>query len=150
MYTAPAWGLALLRVVLGVIFIMHGYFAFAVLGPARMADYVVRLGNPPALGTPLAWYLIVAHVLGGVLLVLGLWTLVAALAQVPIMAAAVFLLHAPQGFFMKVVESPEGRPTLAGYEFSLLVLTATLTIVLAGPGAPSVDDVRRHRRLLVP
>lgn len=150
MYTAPAWGLALLRVVLGVIFIMHGYFAFAVLGPARTADYVVRLGNPPALGTPLAWYLIVAHVLGGLLLVLGLWTLVAALAQVPIMAAAVFLLHAPQGFFMKVVESPEGRPTLAGYEFSLLVLTATLTIVLAGPGAPSVDVARRQRRLPVP
>ncbi|MGH7312008.1 MAG: DoxX family membrane protein, partial [Candidatus Rokuibacteriota bacterium] len=116
MYPPPAWGLAILRVALGVIFVMHGYYAFAVLGPARTADYIVRLGNPPAVGTPLAWYLIIAHVLGGLLLVLGLWTLVAALAQVPIMAAALFLLHAPQGFFMRVAETPDGRATVAGYE----------------------------------
>jgi len=150
MYSAPAWSLAILRVVLGVIFVMHGYYAFAILGPAQTADFIVRLGNPPALGTPLAWYLIIAHVAGGLLLVIGLWTLIAALAQVPIMAAALFLLHASQGFFMKANVTPDGRATVAGYEFSLLVLAATLTIVLAGPGAPSVDFSRSHRRLLVP
>ncbi|MGH7308910.1 MAG: DoxX family protein [Candidatus Rokuibacteriota bacterium] len=150
MYAAPAWGLSLLRVVLGVIFVMHGYYAFAVLGPARAADLIVRLGNPPAMGTPLAWYLILAHIVGGALLIIGLWTLVAALAQIPIMAAAVFLLHAPQGFFMRATMSTDGRPAVAGYEFSLLVLAATLTIVLAGPGAPSVDVLRSRRHLLVP
>jgi len=150
MYTAHAWGLTVLRVVLGVIFIMHGYYALAVLGPARTADLIVRLGNPPAVGTPLAWYLIVAHIVGGLLLVIGLWTLVAALAQVPIMAAAVFLLHASQGFVMRATISPDGRPTVAGYEFSLLVLAATLTIVLAGPGAPYVDFARSRRHLPVP
>jgi putative oxidoreductase len=147
MRTTPPWGLAILRVVLGVIFIMHGYYALSILGPERTADIIVRLGNPPAAGMPLAWYLIVGHVGGGLLLIIGLWSLWAALAQVPIMAAAVFLLHAPQGFFMKVTETPDGRTTVGGYEFSLLVLAATLTIVLAGPGAPSVDAVREQNRL---
>ncbi|HSF07232.1 MAG TPA: DoxX family protein [Methylomirabilota bacterium] len=150
MYTAHAWGLTILRVVLGAIFIMHGYYALTVLGLARTADLIVRLGNPPAMGIPLAWYLIVAHLVGGLLLVIGLWTLVAALAQVPIMATAVFLLHAPQGFFMRATISPAGQPAVAGYEFSLLVLAATLTIVLAGPGAPSADLARGRRRLSVP
>jgi hypothetical protein len=70
--------------------------------PERTADIIVRLGNPPAAGMPLAWYLIVGHVAGGLLLIIGLW---------------------------------------------LLVLAATLTIVLAGPGAPSVDAVREQNRL---
>jgi putative oxidoreductase len=149
MNTAPAWGLAILRVVLGVIFIVHGYYAFLVLGPARTADIIMRLGNPSGVAMPLAWYLIVVHVVGGLMLVVGLWTLAAALAQVPIMAAAVFLMHASQGFLMKVTQTPDGRTTVGGYEFSLLVLAATLTIVLAGPGAPSVDAVRDQRRLPV-
>jgi putative oxidoreductase len=149
MYTAPAWGLAILRVVLGLTFIVHGYYAFSVLGPTRTADIIMRLGNPPGVAMPLAWYLIVVHVVGGLMLVVGLWTLAAALAQVPIMAAAVFLMHASQGFLMKVTQTPDGRTTVGGYEFSLLVLAATLTIVLAGPGAPSVDAVRNQRRLPV-
>jgi uncharacterized membrane protein YphA (DoxX/SURF4 family) len=98
---------------------------------------------------PLAWYLIVVHVVGGLMLVVGVWTLAAALAQVPIMAAAVFLMHASQGFLMKVTHTLDGRTTVGGYEFSLLVLAATLTIVLAGPGAPSVDAVRNQRRFPV-
>jgi uncharacterized membrane protein YphA (DoxX/SURF4 family) len=51
---------------------------------------------------------------------------------------------------MKATISADGRPTVAGFEFSLLVLAATLTIVLAGPGAPSVDFSRSRRHLSVP
>jgi putative oxidoreductase len=138
-------GLALLRVTLGVIFLMHGYFALAVVGPSGIAGYTARMGYPAALGPALGWYLIVAHSVGGLLLILGLFTRWAALAQVPIMASAFFLHHLGQGFFLTgiVVEPARGIAIAGGYEYTLLVLAATVTIVLAGGGTLSLD--RRGR-----
>jgi putative oxidoreductase len=154
MNTRPAWGIALLRVVLGGIFVMHGYYALGVLGIDRTAELIVRIGNPPALSRPLAWYVVAAHLIGGALLAVGLFTTLAALAQVPIVAAALFLLHWPQGFFMHgiVVDAATGRVVAGGYEFTLLVLVATLTIVFTGPGALALDGVRERQgaRLSVP
>jgi putative oxidoreductase len=154
MNTRPAWGIALLRVVLGGIFVMHGYYALGVLGIDRTAELMVRIGTPPALSRLLAWYVVAAHLTGGALLALGLFTTLAALAQVPIVAGALFLLHWPQGFFMHgmVVDAAAGRAPAGGYELALLVLAATLTIVFTGPGALALDSVRDRRgaRLSVP
>jgi putative oxidoreductase len=138
--TWPALGLLVLRVTLGVIFVMHGYFGAAVVGLAGLAGYTTRMGYPASLGPLLAWYLIVVHVAGGILLIVGLWTRWAALAQVPIMASALFLHHVKQGFFTKVivVDPARGTSIAGGYEFPLLVLAATVTLVLAGGGAFAV------------
>jgi putative oxidoreductase len=137
---AQAWGTTLIRLIVGVVFVMHGYLALVVLGPQTVAGYVSRMGYPSSPGTVLAWYLIVAHLGGGVLIIIGLWTRWAALANIPPMASAVLLLHFNQGFFMKVVE---GRNVAGGYEFSLTVLVATTALVLLGSGAASVDSARR-------
>ena len=97
----------------------------------------------------LGWYLVFAHLLGGGLILVGLWTRVAALAQVPIMASAVFLLHWSQGFFVRgmTIDTPQGQRVIAaGYEFALLVLVATVSLILLGPGAVAVDGVRRRGR----
>jgi putative oxidoreductase len=150
---AAAWGAALLRATLGVIFVMHGYLALYVLGPHAAAGYIVRMGYPAWLSLALAWYLILVHGLGGLLLILGLWTRVVALLQTPIMASALFLLHLAQGFFMRatLVDSPAGpRAVAVGYEYSLLVLVATLVLALLGPGACSVDGRRATPRFKVP
>ena len=136
-HTRHAWGTALLRVWLGILFVMHGYLGAAVLGPEAIAGYTTRMGYPAATGPALAWYLIAAHVVGGALLVIGLWTRVAALVNVPVMASAVFLLHLPQGFFMSGA---------GGSEFTLTVLVATLALMLLGPGALSVDHALATRR----
>ncbi len=138
-------GLAMLRVTLGVIFVMHGYFGLMVVGPAGIAGYTTRMGYPAALGPALAWYLVLAHSVGGLLLVLGLFTRLAALAQVPIMASAFFLHHLQQGFFLNgiIVDATKGIAIAGGYEYVLLVLAATLTLVLAGGGTLAVD--RRSR-----
>ena len=98
------------------------------------------MGYPAGLGPALAWYLILAHSVGGILLILGLWTRWAALAQVPIMASAFFLLHLPQGFFLKsiVTDAARGTAIAGGYEYTLLVLAATITLILAGGGALSL------------
>jgi putative oxidoreductase len=138
-------GLAVLRVTLGVIFVMHGYLALTLIGPAGVAGYTVRMGYPSVLGPALAWYLILAHSIGGILLVLGLFTRWAAVAQLPIMASAFLLHHLKQGFFLTgiVVDPARGIAIAGGYEYVLLVLAATVTLVMAGGGAPGLD--RRGR-----
>ena len=149
-----AWGAMLLRVSLGVIYLMHGWYGLAVVGVQGAAGLIVRMGYPPALAPALAWYLVGAHVVGGVLMLLGVWTRVAALLQIPIMASALFFLHLAQGFFLHVqtVETAAGpRPVVAGYEHAALVLAATLALALLGPGRFSVDELRdRGPRLEIP
>lgn len=144
-HTPHAWGTALLRIWLGVLFVMHGYLGAVVLGPDAIAGYTTRMGFPAASGIALGWYLIAAHLVGGALLVIGLWTRAAALVNVPVMASAVFLLHLPEGFFMTGA---------GGYEFTLTVLVATLAVMLLGPGALSVDhaiaDHRHHVSMGLP
>ena len=119
-----SYGATILRIALGIIYIAHAYAALFVYGPRGTAAFQRSLGLPlPEIG---AWYVILAHGVGGALLLLGLWTRWAALVNLPIMAGAFFLVHLREGFFM----GPEG-----GYEFVLLVLAATLTQVFLGSGA---------------
>lgn len=145
----PSWGAALLRMMVGVIYIAHGYAGYAVVTVPALAAYIVRMGYPLLVSELLAWYLVIAHLFGGGLIVVGLWTRAAAIAQVPIVASAVFLHHWPQGFLMRgmTIDTPQGpRAIAAGYELSLLVLVATVAIVLLGPGTASLDAVRRRGR----
>jgi putative oxidoreductase len=119
-----SYGATILRLVLGVIYVMHGYLAAFVYGPAGMASFQKAHGLPfPEVGT---WYLILAHGIGGICLILGVLVRLAALANVPIMAAALLMVHLKQGFFM----SRDG-----GFEYSMLVLGATIAQALLGPGA---------------
>jgi putative oxidoreductase len=133
--TMAMWGTLLLRLMIGVVYVMHGYLALVILGPPTVASYITRMGYPQALATALAWYLVAAHLAGGVLIIIGLWTRWAALANVPPMASAVVLLHLKQGFFM----TPVGPTTVGGYEFSLTVLVATIALVFLGSGALSAE-----------
>ena len=145
----PSWGAALLRVMLGVIYVAHGYLGYAVVTVPELVGYVTRMGYPLLISELLAWYLVFAHLLGGGLILVGLWTRAAAVAQVPIMASATFLLHWPQGFFVRgmTVDTPQGQRVIAaGYEYDLLVLVATIALILLGPGAMAVDGLRRRGR----
>ena len=118
-----SYGATVLRVVLGVIYVMHAYLAAFVIGPSGMVSYQTKHGIPfPEIAT---WYLIVAHGLGGLCLILGLLVRVAALLNVPVMAGAIFFVHLKQGFFA----------TNGGYEYPLVVLGATIAQALLGAGA---------------
>jgi putative oxidoreductase len=70
---------------------------------------------------------IVAHGLGGILLILGLMVRWAALANVPVMAGALWFVHLQQGFFIFGAKN--------GYEYVLLLLGATIAQALLGAGA---------------
>jgi putative oxidoreductase len=119
------YGAMVLRVVLGVIYIGHAYLALVVMGFAKAVEYQRAIHIPlPEIGV---WYLIVAHGLGGILLILGLLVRWAALANIPIMAGALWFVHLQQGFFIF-----GGK---FGYEYVLVLLGATIAQALLGAGA---------------
>jgi putative oxidoreductase len=121
-----SYGALLLRLILGVVYIMHAYLAVVVFGPSGMIAYQAKNGVPfPELAT---WYLILAHGLGGIFLVLGIYTRWAALVNVPAMLGAIWFVHLKKGFW-----AHEG-----GYEYVLVLLVATLAAAMIGGGALSL------------
>ena len=119
------YGALVLRVVLGAIYIAHAYLALVVMGPAKAVEFHRAMHVPlPEIGV---WYLVVAHGVGGVLLVLGLSVRWVAVANIPIMAGALWFAHLEQGFFIL-----GGK---VGYEYVLLLLGATIAQALLGAGA---------------
>lgn len=121
-----AYGATVLRLILGVVYIMHAYLALVVFGPSGMIAYQVKNGIPfPEIAT---WYLIVAHGLGGIFLVLGIFARWAALANVPVMLGAISFVHLRNGFFAHQ----------NGYEYVLVLLVASLAVAMIGGGALSL------------
>jgi uncharacterized membrane protein YphA (DoxX/SURF4 family) len=90
--------------------------------------------NLDFLGIVLAHYVVFAHLLGGPLLALGLFTRLMCLIQLPILLGAV-VVTTPQGF------------ALAGghheFEFALGTLVGLLVYMVFGAGKFSVDHRRR-------
>ncbi|MDO8476899.1 MAG: DoxX family membrane protein [Candidatus Rokubacteria bacterium] len=119
------YGALVLRVVLGVVYIAHAYLALVVMGLAKAVEYQRAMHIPlPEIGV---WYLIVAHGLGGILLILGLLVRWAALANIPVIAGALWFVHLQQGFFI--------FGSKIGYEYVLVLLGATIAQALLGAGA---------------
>ena len=83
----------------------------------------------------LGHYVVLAHVCGGFLLAVGLFTRLAALVNVPVLFGAAFLVHSQGGLFT-------AEQTL---EFALLVLFLLVVFTVAGAGRFSLDAyVARH------
>jgi putative oxidoreductase len=121
-----SYGATLLRVILGIVYVMHAYLALVINGPAGMIAYNAKAGIPlPEVAT---WYLILAHGLGGILLVLGIYTRWAALANVPVMLGAIVFVHLKNGFWAHQ----------QGYEYVLVLLVATVATAMIGGGALSL------------
>jgi putative oxidoreductase len=122
------WGLTVLRVVTGVIFLMHGWQKLTDFGVSGVTGMFTGLGIP----LPHVFAIIVTAVelVGGAMLIIGLGTRWAALLISVDMVVAILLVHLRNGFF-----SPKG------IEHPLSLLAAALCLVLAGSGAGSVDEV---------
>ena len=129
------YGATVLRLFLGVTFVMHAYLAFVIYTPAGAAAFNAKMGIP--LPEVAAWFTILAHGLGGLMMILGLWTRWAALANLPVMLGALVFVHLSQGYFLKGV-LVGSAPQAAGYEYVLLIVGATLAQVLLGGGALAI------------
>jgi putative oxidoreductase len=119
-----------LRIGLGAILIPHGlqklFGWFGGLGLAKFAVIFANIGYKPGL----FWVIVVGltETVGGLLLILGLFTRPAALAVVIFMLNAIYVTSA-KGFFW----------TAGGFEFSLLILLVALYFLVRGGGACSLD-----------
>ena len=120
--TAP-YAALLLRVSLGILFLAHAGLKFFVFTPAGTAKFFGSVGLPPAL----AYLIITAEVIGGIALILGLWTRIAAVALVPILLGAIFTVHGAAGFFFN---NPNG-----GWEYPAFWAVALIVQALLGDGA---------------
>lgn len=129
---APAWGMVPLRVVVGLVFLMHGSQKL-VNGLASTAAFFDSIGIPIAQGA--AALVTALEILGGVALILGWFTrLVAALLAID-MAVAILTARLGGGFFVP-----------NGFEFELTLLGACLTLAVMGAGGFSLDAMQRQRR----
>lgn len=135
-----AYGATLLRLVLGVLYVMHAYLILFVIGTSAWVSFATRNGVP--LAQVLVWYVIFAHALGGAALIVGLWTRWAAFANVIVMAGAVLFVNLKTGFFLRaiVIDAAKGTAMRTGSEFELLLLGATVAQVLLGGGALAVTE----------
>jgi putative oxidoreductase len=128
--------LTLSRLLLGAVFFAHG--AQKALGwfdgqglNATLSTFTGHMGIP----SPLAVLAILAEFLGGIALILGLFSRIAAFAIGVNMLVAIALVHSQNGFFMNWTGHQSGE----GFEFHLLALGLVLVIVTQGAGAFSLD-----------
>ena len=84
---------------------------------------------------PLAFLAICAEFFGGIGLIVGLLSRVAALCIITNMLVAVATVHLHVGFFMNWAGTQKGE----GYEYHLLAIALGLLIAVKGGGALSVD-----------
>ncbi len=123
---SPDWALAVLRVVVGFTFLMHGWQKLFELGFAGTMEMFVQMSVPlPGLTGPLVS---VVELVGGALLLIGLATRLAAIVLAIDMLVAVLLVHLAGGFFVPY-----------GVELVLLLLAGAVALVLGGPGAFALD-----------
>ncbi len=120
-----AYGLATLRIALGVMFIAHAWLKFGVFTMPGFAGFLGSVGLPSAL----AWPIVLAEFLGGVALIIGVQARLVSIALLPILLGAL-AIHAPNGW---VFTASNG-----GWEYPAFLVVAQITHILAGDGAFAV------------
>jgi putative oxidoreductase len=121
--TASDWGVLLLRLSLGIMFLAHSVvLKLLTYGLGGTAQFFVGVGLPAWL----AYVVFAAEAAGGVLLVLGIKSRWVALALSPILLGALFSVHWANGW---VFTSPNG-----GWEYPAYLFVLCIAQVLLGDG----------------
>jgi putative oxidoreductase len=136
--TSDDWTLTALRATLGIVIFAHG--AQKMLGwfggfgfEGTMNFFTNQMGIPALF----AFLAIAAEFFGGLGLIVGLLTRVAALGVASVMAVAVAMVHTQFGFFMNWNGNQKGE----GFEYHVLVLAITVVLMVRGAGAWSLDRI---------
>ena len=120
--------MTIIRVVVGLVFFVHGWQKVFSFGFAGVGGFFGSLGIPAA-----GFFAVVVsllELLGGLALMLGLATRLVGLLLAINMLVALFAVHLSSGFFVS-----EG-----GYEFVLLLGVAALAFAITGASSMSVDS----------
>jgi putative oxidoreductase len=117
--------LSVMRIVFALTFFAHG--------TQKILGFPASAMNPAAFS--LSWIAGVLELVGGALLMVGLFTRPVAFVLSGQMAFAYFLAHAPKSFF----------PALNGGDAAILFCFGFLYLVFAGAGPLSLDALRERR-----
>jgi putative oxidoreductase len=135
MSTTNDVALTTLRVVFGVVFFAHGAQKmlgwFGGFGFHGTMGFFEHMGMP----APVAFLVICTEFFGGLGLIVGLLTRIAALGIGVEMIGAIFMVHLPNGFFMNWMGNQKGE----GFEYHLLAIAIAAALLLRGAGALSLD-----------
>src|SRR6202035_3094575 len=132
------WVIAIARIVLGVVFFAHGaQMALGWFGGAGLQSTVRAFRENLRIPAPLAMLSVAVEFLGGLGLIVGLLSRVAALGIAVVMIVALVAVHGKFGFFMNWYGEKKGH----GIEYHILVLALALTVMIKGAGAFSLDQI---------
>ena len=124
--TAP-YAVFLLRLTLGVMFIAHGLLKVFVFTLPGTAQFFASVGFPGWAAYPVA----IAEVVGGLLLVAGIYSRIVATALIPVLAGAAWV-HLGNGW---VFSSANG-----GWEYPIVLIFVAAVVALLGDGAFAVKS----------
>ena len=141
------WVLLPLRLIVGCGFIAHGTAKWS-RGPANFGKLLQQIGVP--LPTTTAWIVTLLEVFGGLAILAGVFVAIASVPLILSMLVAMFTVQLRYGFSsVNTIGLTASGPIFGppGYEINLLYIAALLALILAGPGALSVDGWFAHRKI---
>lgn len=131
--TAP-YAILALRISLGSLFLAHGCLKVFVFTLPGTAQFFENVGLPSWMAAPVA----IMEIVGGLLLMSGIYTRWVALGLFPILLVATFKVHGANGWLF----TNKG----GGWEFPAFFAIACLVQFLLGDGAYAVGSIfdRKH------
>ena len=134
--TSNDFTVTIVRLVLGVVFFAHGAQKmlgwFGGYGFTGTMGFFTQQMHIPA---PFAFLAICAEFFGGLGLIVGLLSRIAAFGIMCNMLVAIAAVHVHNGFFMNWTGQQKGE----GFEYHLVTLAALLIVLVKGAGAFSID-----------
>ncbi|AZB41605.1 DoxX family protein [Bacillus sp. FJAT-42376] len=120
-------GTFIIRIVLGITFILHGYMKFSG-GIGQTAGFFESLGIPGFM----AYAVAVIELVGGILVLIGLGTRVVSVLMAIVMLGAIFTVGLKKGF-------------IGGFELDTALLAMALSLVFTGAGMYSAEGALKKK-----
>jgi putative oxidoreductase len=133
---------AILRLTLGIVFFAHGAQKmlgwFGGYGFHGTMAFFTQMMHIPA---PFAILAIAAEFFGGLGLIFGFLTRIAAFGIFSNMVVAIAMIHHNFGFFMNWTGMQKGE----GFEYHLLTIAVAILLMIRGAGGASIDYLLARR-----
>lgn len=126
-----ALAFGLIRIALGAMFLAHGLLKLIVFGPTGFEGFLSSQGLPALL----AWPIILGEILGGTMIMLGMFARAASAALLPVLLGAL-AIHWQNGWLFS---APGG-----GWEYPAFLVVAALAHLLGGDGGLSIGNWSRR------